>query len=138
MLEKFNGIFYLAVFIIHFIGFAYYGFRCVFQTKSFLDKYGIDDTGAGMVRFFGSIFLGSVVMAIYVGFVRPNGLETTWAFFNLVFIMNVSILFVNFYTLKIDKTGLTKKTRNDGIYAPLVLVIISAILCYGLADKIYV
>ena len=64
MIEKFNGIFYLAVFIIHFIGFAYYGFRCVFQTKSFLDKYGIDDTGAGMVRFFGSIFLGSVVMAI--------------------------------------------------------------------------
>ena len=38
----------------------------------------------------------------------------------------------------VDKTGLTKKTRNDGIYAPLVLVIISAILCYGLADKIYV
>ena len=52
--------------------------------------------------------------------------------------MNVSILVVNFYTLKIDKTGLTKKTRNDGIYTPLVLVIISAILCYGLADKIYV
>ena len=57
MIEKFNGIFYLAVFIIHFIGFAYYGFRCVVQTKSFLDQYGIDDTGAGMVRFFGSIFL---------------------------------------------------------------------------------
>ena len=73
MIEKFNGIFYLAVFIIHFIGFAYYGFRCVFQTKSFLDQYGIDDTGAGMVRFFGSIFFGSVVMAIYVGFIRPNG-----------------------------------------------------------------
>ena len=51
---------------------------------------------------------------------------------------NVSILAVNFYTLKIDKTGLTKKTKNDGIYAPLVLLIISAILCYGLADKIYV
>ena len=72
MIEKFNGIFYLAVFIIHFIVFAYYGFRCVFQTKSFLDKYGIDDTGAGMVRFFGSIFLGSVVMAIYVGFITQK------------------------------------------------------------------
>ena len=56
MIEKFNGIFYLAVFIIHFIGFAYYGFRCVFQTKSFLDQYGIDDTGAGMVRFLGANF----------------------------------------------------------------------------------
>ena len=77
-------------------------------------------------------------MAIYIAFIRSGGVEATWAFFNLVFIMNVSILFTNFYTLKIDKTGLTKKTRNDGIYAPIVLVIISAILCYGLADKIYV
>ena len=82
--------------------------------------------------------IATVLMAIYIAFVRSGGVEATWAFFNLVFIMNVSILFVNFYTLKIDKTGLTKKTRNDGIYAPLVLVIISAILCYGLADKIYV
>ena len=32
----------------------------------------------------------------------------------------------------------SKKTKNDGIYAPLVLTILSAILCYGLADKIYV
>jgi hypothetical protein len=82
--------------------------------------------------------IATVLMAIYIAFIRSGGVEATWAFFNLVFIMNVSILFTNFYTLKIDKTGLTKKTRNDGIYAPLVLVIISAILCYGLADKIYV
>ena len=82
--------------------------------------------------------IATVLMAIYIAFIRSGGVEATWAFFNLVFIMNVSILVVNFYTLKIDKTGLTKKTRNDGIYAPLVFVIISAILCYGLADKIYV
>ena len=82
--------------------------------------------------------IATVLMAIYIAFIRSGGVEATWAFFNLVFIMNVSILVVNFYTLKIDKTGLTKKTRNDGIYAPLVLVIISALLCYGLADKIYV
>ena len=82
--------------------------------------------------------IATVLMAIYIAFIRSGGVEATWAFFNLVFIMNVSILVVNFYTLKIDKTCLTKKTRNDGIYAPLVLVIISAILCYGLADKIYV
>ncbi len=83
-------------------------------------------------------FIIVVLMAIYVAFIRSGGLEATWAFFNLVFIINVSILVTNFYTLKIDKTGLTKKTRNDGIYALLVLVIISAILCYGLADTIYV
>ena len=138
MIEKFNGIFYLAVFIIHFIGFAYYRFRCVFQTKSFLDKYGIDDTGAGMVRFFGSIFLGSVVMAIYVGFVRPNGLETTWAFFNLIFLQNLSAFIVGFYNTKINKLGHTDKTSDEGIYAPLVLTILSAVMIYGFSDKIYI
>ena len=71
--------------------------------------------------------IATVLMAIYIAFIRSGGVVATWAFFNLVFIMNVSILVVNFYTLKIDKTGLTKKTRNDGIYAPLVLVIISAL-----------
>ena len=101
----------------------------------------MEDTGFTVSLSYLQIFIvlvTIVLMAIYVAFVRPGGLDATWAFFNLVFIINVSILAVNFYTLKIDKTGLTKKTRNDGIYAPIVLVIISAILCYGLADKIYV
>ena len=110
MIDKFGGIFYLAVFLIHFIGFAYYGFRCVVQTKSFLNQYGMDDTGAGVVRFFGSIFIGSTVMAIYVGFIRPNGLEATWGFFNLIFLQNLSAFIVGFYSTKINKLGHTDKT----------------------------
>ena len=138
MIDKFGGIFYLAVFLIHYIGFAYYGFRCVVQTKSFLNQYGMDDTGAGVVRFFGSIFIGSTVMAIYVGFIRPNGLEATWAFFNLIFLQNLSAFIVGFYSTKINKLGHTDKTSDEAIYAPLALTVLSAVLCYGLASKIYV
>ena len=138
MIEKLNGIIYLAVFLIHIIAFAYYGFRCVFQTQSFLNQYGMHDTGAGIVRFFGSIFIGSTVMAIYVGFIRPNGLEATWAFFNLIFLQNLSAFIVGFYSTKINKLGHTDKTSDEAIYAPLVLTVLSAVLCYGLADKIYV
>ena len=138
MIEKFNGIIYLAVFLIHFIGFAYYGFRCVFQTQSFLNQYGMHDTGAGIVRFFGSIFIGSTVMAIYVGFVRTNGLDATWAFFNLIFIIHACVLGTNFYSLKIDKTGINDKSTNEGIIAPTIFLIMMAILCYGLSDKIYI
>ena len=138
MFEKFNGIIYFVVFIIHFIGFAYYGFRCVFQTKSFLSQYGMDDTGAIMTRFFGSIFIGSTAMAIYFGFIRPNGLEATWGFFNLIFLQNLSAFLVGVYSNKINKLGHTDKTSDEGIYAPLVLTILSAVLCYGLADKIYI
>ena len=138
MIEKFNGIFYLIVFLVHFMGFAYYGCRCVFQTQSFLNQYGMDATGASIVRFFGSIFIGSTVMAIYVGFIRPNGLEATWGFFNLIFLQNLSAFIVGFYSTKINKLGHTDKTSDEAIYAPLVLTILSAVLTYGLADKIYV
>ncbi len=38
MIEKFNGIFYLVVFLVHFIIFAAYAYQTVFATKKFLDK----------------------------------------------------------------------------------------------------
>tara|TARA_B100000579_G_C22152228_1_gene541379 strand:- start:122 stop:538 length:417 start_codon:yes stop_codon:yes gene_type:complete len=138
MIEKFNNIFYLIIYLAHFIIVGSYAFQLVFDTKKFLKGRGVDKTATLITRFAGSFMVGIVLMAIYIAFIRPGGLEATGAFLNLVFIVNVSILIVNFYSLKIDKTGLTKKTKNDGIYAPLVLVIMSAILCYGLADQIYV
>jgi len=137
MIENFNGIIYLAIFIIHFIGYAVYAYRCVFATKSFLDQYGVDSTGAVMTRFFGSFFIGSFVMALYIMFVRENGVDGTWGFFNLVFLQNLSAFIVGIYAIKINKLGHTEKTTNEGIIAPGVLTLLSAILCYGLADRIY-
>ena len=41
MLDKFNGVIYLSIFIVHFIVYAVYAFRTVVATKSFLDQYNI-------------------------------------------------------------------------------------------------
>ncbi len=138
MIDKFNNAFYLIIYLAHFIIVGSYAYQLVFDTKKFLKGRGVDKTATLITRFAGSFMIGIVIMAIYVAFIRSQGLNATWAFFNLVFIINVSILIINFYSLKIDKTGLTKKTKDDGIYAPIILVIMSALLCYGLADKIYV
>ena len=138
MIEKFNNIFYLIIFLVHFAGIGMYAFQTIVGTKTFLKKFGIDKSGAIMVRFAGSFMLAIFLMSIYVGFIRPGGLNATWAFFNVVFIINVCIFLGNYYSIKIDKTGVNKKTGVEGIYAPLVFTIMSAILCYGLADKIYV
>ena len=137
MIEKFNGILFLIVFVVHFIGYAIYAFRCVFGTQSFLDQYAMDATGAIMTRFFGAMFIGSFIMAMYIMFVRPGGVEGTWGFFNLVFLQNLSAFIVGVYTIKINKLGHTEKTSIEGVIAPGVLTVLSAILCYGLADKIY-
>jgi hypothetical protein len=72
------------------------------------------------MRMAGAIFLGSFLMALYIMFVRPNGVEGTWAFFNLIFVQNICIfLLVNIYSLKIDRTGVMNDS-NEAIIAPLV------------------
>ena len=136
MIEKFNGVFYLILFVIHFFGVGAYAYQMIIGNQKFREKFQIDETAATIMRMAGAIFLGSFLMAIYVMFVRPNGVEGTWAFFNLVFVQNLCVFIVNTYSIKIDKTGVMNDS-NEAIIAPLVFTIISAVLCYGLADKIY-
>ena len=73
MINNFNGIIYFSIFIVHFLAYAVYAYRTVFDTKNFLDKYGMDHTGAIMTRFFGAIFIGSTLMAIEILFVGTEG-----------------------------------------------------------------
>ena len=137
MIEKFNGIFYLIVFLAHFIGIAVYCFQTIVGTKTFMDKFNIDYSAAIIVRFAVALMIGWVVMALYIMFIRPNGAEGTWAFFTLLVINHACVFLTNFYSIKINKTGINEKTSNEGIIAPFVFLILSSILCYGLADKIY-
>ena len=136
MIDKFNGIFYLIVFIVHFIGIGAYSYQMKIGNQKFREKFQIDKTAATIMRMTGALFLGSFLMAIYIMFVRPNGVEGTWAFFNLVFVQNLCIFIVNTYSIKIDKTGIMNDS-NEGVIAPLVFTILSAVLIYGLSDYIY-
>tara|TARA_B100000795_G_scaffold84415_1_gene61342 strand:+ start:108 stop:524 length:417 start_codon:yes stop_codon:yes gene_type:complete len=138
MIEKFNNIFYLIIYLVHFAGVGIYVFQTIIDTKGFMKKFGIDKSGAIMVRFAGALMFAGFLMSIYVGFVRSGGLNATWAFFNIVFISNLCIFLCNYYSIKVDKTGVSKKIGMEPIYAPLAFTIMSAMLCYGLADKIYV
>ena len=136
MIEKFNGIFYLIVFIVHFLGFGIYAYQMIIDNEKFRAKFEIDETAATVMRMIGASFLGVFLMALYIMFIRSGGVEGTWGFFNLVFVQNLCIFVVNTYSIKINKTGI-KNDSNEGVIAPLVFTILSGILCYGLADKIY-
>jgi hypothetical protein len=111
----------------------------LFGTRAFLKKYGMDDTAAIMTRFFGSMFAGSLFMAAYIGFFRVNGLDSTWAFFNLVFLQNFCAFVFAFWSHQKNHLGVNEKTSLvEGIIVPGLLTLLSAILCFGLSDKIYV
>ena len=139
MIEKFNGFFYLIIFAIHFLIYAFYAYRCLFDTRAFMEQYGMDESAAIMTRFFGSMFSGSFLMAGYITFVRPNGLEASWAFFNLVFIQNLCAFFFAIWSHQKNHLGVNEKTSLvEGIIIPGVLTVLSGVLCYGLSDKIYI
>ena len=138
MIEKFNGIIYLIIFLVHFLVYAVYAFRTVVATKTFLDQYSIDHSAAVMVRFFGAAFIGSILMAIYIMFVRDGGVNGTWGFFNLIFVQNLMYFVVGVYTIYINKLGHNEKTNSEGVVASAALTILSAVLIYGLSDKIYI
>ena len=53
MIEKFNNIFYLIIFLVHFLGVGVYAFQTIVGTKSFMEKFSIDPTGAIMIRLAG-------------------------------------------------------------------------------------
>ena len=137
MIEKFNGIIYLIIFIIHFGMLAFYAGQLLVGTRKFMDKFAVDHTAAFMIRVLGAFFLGWILMALYIMFVRPNGVEGTWSFFNLIFITHLVVSITNYYSKNISKLGVTDKFTNEGIIVPFVLLVMSGILCYGLSDKIY-
>ena len=138
MLDKFNGIIYLNIFVLHFIVYAVYAFRTVFATKSFLNQYNIDHSAAVMVRFFGAPFIASILVALYIMLIKSDGLTGTWGFFTLIFAQNIFYFFVGVYSIYVNKLGHNEKTNSEGVIASGILTILSATLCYGLADKIYV
>ena len=133
MIGKFGGLLYLIAFIVHFTCYAIYGFICVFFTKSFLNRYGMDYSGAIITRFFGSLFIGSCTFAFYIMFFRDEGVAlSNWGFFTLIFFQNLSVFIVGIYTIKINKLGHTSKTSIEGVIASGILTILSAIIAYGI------
>ena len=137
MIDKFNGIIYLIVYLAHFAILAAYTVQLLVGTRKFMDKFGIDHTAAFMIRFLGAFFLAWILMAIYIMFIRPNGVEGTWTFFNLIVITHFLVFLTNIYSKNISKLGVTEKFTNEGIAVPFILLVMSAVLVYGLSDKIY-
>ena len=64
MVEKFNGIIYLIVFVVHFLGFGIYAYKMIIDNEKFRAKFEIDETAATIMRMIGASFLGALLMAL--------------------------------------------------------------------------
>ena len=118
MIEEFNGVIYLGLYLIILIGTAYYTYSTVFQTDKFLEKYGIDQSGAFMIRFAGTFLIPVVLLMVYM---LLTGISGNWIIFVYGFLQAVTATIVGYWTVEKShyKTNKGEKVSSEGYLAPL-------------------
>ena len=66
MIEKFNGIIYFIIFLIHFAGVGLYAYQLLGNTAKFREKFAIDVTATSTMRMLGGMLAGVFLMALYI------------------------------------------------------------------------
>ena len=137
MIEEFNGILYLIIYVILFIGNVFYAFQTLFGTAKFIEKYNIDQSGAFMVRFIGTFISAFALIQLYIFF---DGIEGHWAFFLFGLLQSVLAVVANLITVEFSnyRTKKGEKITKEGYIAPFVFTIMWLIIIYGVQDKIYI
>ena len=137
MVENFNGIFYLILYIISIALAGYYSFTFLFNKEKEFAKYNIDTSAAPAAEFWNFLgncfFLGWSVYFIY----GTRGYLAFFVISIIVFAMSTVYQFCFHFNIAFlygrDKV-------NSTIEQPLVSVVvlvINLIIVYGLSDKIY-
>ena len=137
MIENFNNI-YLLLLYIAFLGLiGLYCFRIWFSPSSILKEFNIGKEGTYLVRVIGTFAFAFLFMGIYILF-RPTGPMGAWIFFNILFLTGTAQACYDtaFYFKILDKNTGAKNSLFDIIVGVFFLVG-SIILIVGLSDKIY-
>ena len=77
MVEAFGGVLNLIIWLLLIVAGGYYAYRCLLQTKGFIDQYGFGDGAVFMTRLVGTCVGASTAVAIVLLFIGPQG---AWAF----------------------------------------------------------
>ena len=137
MVENFGNIFYLIIHVLITGLFGVYVVRIFFVPEGLVKEFNVDRSAIYLIRFIGTFAFGFFFMGIYILF-RPGGPEGAWVYFNLIFIIAVAQLVYEslFYFKLIDKDLEAKNSLTDLVLS-VFMVVASAILIWGLSDRIY-
>ena len=136
MIEEFNGVIYLGLYLVILIGTAYYTYSTVFQTDKFLEKYGIDQSGAFMIRFAGTFLIPVVLLMVYM---LLTGISGNWIIFVYGFLQAITATVVGYWTVEKShyKTNTGEKVSSEGYLAPLGFTFAWGVVIYGTSAVIY-
>ena len=137
MIENFNNI-YLLLLYITFLGLiGIYFLRIWFSPSGVLKEFNIGKEGTYLVRVIGTFVFAFLFMGLYILF-RPSGPMGAWIFFNILFLTSIAQALYNtaFHFKILDKNSEARNSLVD-VLVGVYFVIGSIILIVGLSDKIY-
>tara|TARA_B100001741_G_C16224229_1_gene446325 strand:- start:127 stop:558 length:432 start_codon:yes stop_codon:yes gene_type:complete len=143
MIENFNGPIYFILFIILLLANLYYAYSTLINSKKWLDQYGTHHSALIVTRILGSVISGFVLIGVYILFTSTAG---TWSYFATLFISYLIMSIIGIYSVEVDypnnykgKEGFEKVIVTKEGYVPaIIFTVITAIIIYGLSDKIYI
>jgi hypothetical protein len=135
MVENFGGSLNLVIWVLLFIGAAFYSFRCLFQTKAFNDQYGFGDSSIFMTRFAGTQVGAAAVISLVL---LVNGPEGSWAFVAWGWMQSLLAAVFGFRTINSDWANIEGvKATAEGYLAPIGFLILNTILLFNMGDILY-
>ena len=135
MVENFGGSLNLVIWVVLFIGAAFYSYRCLFQTKAFNDQYGFGDSGIFMTRFAGTQVGAAAVISLVL---LVNGPEGSWAFVAWGWTQSLLAAVFGYSTIKSDWANIEGvKATAEGYIAPTVFLILNTALLVNMGDILY-
>ena len=135
MIENFNGIFYLILFLINLAGLGFYGFLTAFNPKQLINDYEFGENAMGVIRIVGTLVWTILLIGIILLF---RGVEGAWIYF--VFGLTVSIfqLLLDIgHRMKIIDSNYKVVNKTQDTVISIVFIVTNVLLINGLSDKIY-
>ena len=135
MVENFDNIFYLILFLINLAALAFYGYLTAFNPKQLINDYEFGDDSIGAIRIVGTFVWAVLIIGVIILFRGPEG---AWVYF--VFGLTVSVLQLLIdlgHRMKIIDTNYKVVNKTQDTIISIVFIVINVILINGLSDKIY-
>ena len=135
MVENFDNIFYLILFLINLAALAFYGYLTAFNPKQLINDYEFGDDSIGAIRIVGTFVWAILIIGIIILFRGPQG---AWIFFVFGLTVSVLQLLVDFaHRMKIIDSNYKVVNKTQDTIISIVFIVINVILINGLSDKIY-
>jgi len=135
MVENFDNIFYLILFLINLAALAFYGYLTAFNPKQLINDYEFGDDSIGAIRIVGTFVWAVLIIGIIILFRGPEG---AWIFFVFGLTVSVLQLLLDFgHRMKIIDSNYKVVNKTQDTIISIVFIVINVILINGLSDKIY-